>query len=364
MSFLAPRINILERVPHYLVINKPPLCYSQPPDTSPANKQLHLLGINPNDTVINQLQHSYPDLFESSSPKQVNILKPPFCSPKIIHRLDYPASGAMVLATSTQAAAHFSKNLKFGGSKGWIIQKYYAALVLGTPTSNRSKKTLIWTPDIEINKVTNDISNEPSSSSSSSSLSSSSRSSNVIKTGIISKQIEGKPAFTRFWIPPQPQPNLPYTLVLFSPLTGRKHQIRKHAAEVLNTPVLGDTKYLEEMERRKMITAASKLQNKKINNKNNNNNTTTHHNNNSNKINTDSQLQHPKLVDLAVKYPINGIALHSYMIQLQMGLKKSTIKAPFWRNTECWTPFLVNDNQYLPDYIYSSCISQNYNIPQ
>ena len=34
-----------------------------------------------------------------------------------------------------------------------------------------------------------------------------------------------------------------FSLVSFSPLTGRRHQIRVHAAEMLQTPVVGDFKY-------------------------------------------------------------------------------------------------------------------------
>ncbi|VVT48458.1 uncharacterized protein SAPINGB_P001789 [Magnusiomyces paraingens] len=299
---MPPRISILKQLPHYLVINKPPACYSQPPDTSPANKQLELHGISPNDTVLAHLRHDNRALFDESK------LTPPFCPPKLVHRLDYPVSGAMVLATSTQAAAHFAKNLKHGGSKGWVLQKYYAALVLGSPKTSSSflQKTITWTPDIITPEGT------------------------TIKTGIIAKYIDGKSAFTRFWIPPQPKtsPSLPYSLVLFSPLTGRKHQIRKHAAEVLHTPILGDSIYIESIDRKK-----SKLDS----------------------ITKNTPLT--PLADLSALYPVNGIALHSYMVHLETGLAKSSIQAPFFRNTEAWDPFLTKD-RLLPDSIYTSCVAE------
>lgn len=318
-----PRINILERLPHYLVVNKPPQCYSQPPDTSPANRKLALEGINPDDTVLSHLRHSYADLFDSA--KNPALLNPPFCAPKVVHRLDYPVSGAMVLATSTQAAAHFSKNLKLGGDKGWLLQKYYAALVLGAPKRNTFlQKAVTWTPDIVVPQDTAPQNQQQPL---------------TIATGIISKPIDGKPAFTRFWIPPQPPVALPYTLVLFSPLTGKKHQIRRHAAQVLRTPILGDSLYTAELD-----DALARAQAKKVQQ-------LTHRR----RLKLPADPARP-FADAAAPYPVNGIALHSYMVHLQMGLRKSSVKAPFFGNTEAWEPFLEHDgSRLLPEYIYKYC---------
>lgn len=42
-----------------------------------------------------------------------------------------------------------------------------------------------------------------------------------------------------------PRPRVPLCLVEFRPITGRTHQLRIHAAQALNTPILGDKRYAD-----------------------------------------------------------------------------------------------------------------------
>jgi 23S rRNA pseudouridine955/2504/2580 synthase len=50
-----------------------------------------------------------------------------------------------------------------------------------------------------------------------------------------------------------------YTLLELNPLTGRKHQLRVHCADVLKTPILGDKKYNSHPVHRELFLHASKL---------------------------------------------------------------------------------------------------------
>lgn len=402
---LESRISILKQLPHFLVVNKPPLCFSQPPDTSDAGRiQLQRQGAIANDTVLSQLEHSYPLFFDTE--KNPQLQKHPFCPPKLVHRLDHPVSGAMVLATSTSAAAKFAKNLKCGGDKGWPIQKYYAALVLGQPDKH-TQKFVEWTPPIKVtleefekkreteeiqNGEANDLNQNAQLESHTDTPNSATKSFEIL-TGIISKPVDGKPAFTRFWIPPQPSLGLvpyplaskftldkpamlpPYTLVLFSPLTGRKHQIRKHAAEVLRSPIVGDEEYIQDrvqmLEYMKSGKYDKDLENY-LGKKHRLKSKTKHELLSKPNAKAGASYKRafrdpeygivqsgkselaPTTIDFLVKYPVNGIALHSYMVNIQNGLKETQVRAPFWRNSEAWNSF-IDSQGFLPEYLYEKC---------
>ncbi len=100
-----PRIQILLESKHHLVINKPPLIYSQPPSYNTYTGH---------ESVIPTLIKQYPDL---------SNLFP-------VQRLDYGVSGAMVIAKSSQAAQKFAKNLAKGGNVGYILRKTVSHLLL------------------------------------------------------------------------------------------------------------------------------------------------------------------------------------------------------------------------------------------
>lgn len=188
-------IDIIYETSHFLVLNKPPNCYSQPP-TQP--------------TILELLEKSYPQLF-SGDP-----VNPPFCKPpKMVQRLDFPVTGAMLLAKSTQAAKLFSRNLRKKGSYGSPIQKRYIALISTTGYPD------FWT---NVSKHCKKVSS----------------------TGLIEGQINiplnDKEALTKFWIP-ESMKNDKNLLVGMEPCTGRKHQLRLHALNGLGAPIIGDVKY-------------------------------------------------------------------------------------------------------------------------
>ena len=57
----------------------------------------------------------------------------------------------------------------------------------------------------------------------------------------MSESIDGKDSITKFYL--KKTLNKDVHIVEFEPVTGRTHQIRLHAAELLGLPILGDRKY-------------------------------------------------------------------------------------------------------------------------
>lgn len=123
--------------------------------------------------------------------------------PRLVHRLDKETSGLLVLARHRLAAARFSTLLQDGQ-----VQKTYDALVALPPQATQSElKT--------------------------------SRSS-----GIIRSPINGLDACTRWFKNQEEQPPHENELWLrMQPVSGRKHQLRIHCAQVLHAPIVGDLKY-------------------------------------------------------------------------------------------------------------------------
>lgn len=116
--------------------------------------------------------------------------------PEPVHRLDYPTSGALLIAkTSTSLIA---LNTMF---KEKSIQKKYVAVTMGKQ----------------------------------------------IETGIIEKEIDNKPSKTTFRVVQKIESNKydSLNLVELIPATGRRHQLRKHMAS-LGNPIFGDLLYAEE----------------------------------------------------------------------------------------------------------------------
>lgn len=384
MSQPLARINLIKQLPHFIVANKPPLCFSQPPDTSnPGLEKLYRDGSAAGDTIISQLEHSYPQLFDKKS----ELLRDPFCPPKIVQRLDYPVSGAMVLATSKLAAAQLSKSLKRGGNYGWPVEKYYAALVLGSPNT-RIESYVKWGKPISVSRsdftkprICENMEDFGTMSTEGPKWDMDVRGIErpeeklEILTGLINKNVDGKPALTQFWIPPQPKLAVqpyplesketldnpatlpPYTLVIFAPITGRKHQIRIHASEVLRTPILGDEEYIED--RVQMLNYMKSGEYDRDMDKHGRSLLRTKHASKrgverdpeTGIILTGKSKLSPETVDYLLKYPVNGIALHSCMLRIKHGLKQTEARAPFFKNTEAWGSFIAEDD-LLPEYIY------------
>ncbi len=72
----------------------------------------------------------------------------------------------------------------------------------------------------------------------------------------VTDEDRGRSAITRY----NPINKIGYfTLLEMNPETGRKHQLRVHCAEVLNTPILGDTKYNKNIQHKNLFLHAKQL---------------------------------------------------------------------------------------------------------
>lgn len=127
--------------------------------------------------------------------------------PHLVHRLDKETSGILVVARTAQSAAYFSKLFKTKE-----IHKTYWALVDGLP---RPEKGKIEAPLIQ-KKVGGKVDKR------------------MVDEG-------GLPAISLYQVQDHLADKISW--LQMSPLTGRTHQLRIHAAEVLKTPILGDDRY-------------------------------------------------------------------------------------------------------------------------
>jgi RluA family pseudouridine synthase len=145
-----------------------------------------------------------PDGWERDAPYLVKILEEQYGKLWIVHRLDKSTSGVMVFART--AEAHRLLNIQF---EGHAVRKIYHAIVEGGPAWNEKTARHRLRADVghRHRTVVND------------------------KTG---KSAETGFRVIRRW----PE----YALLEASPVTGRPHQIRAHAA-ALGHPILGDALY-------------------------------------------------------------------------------------------------------------------------
>ena len=138
----------------------------------------------------------------------LDVLKPKNGErPRLVHRLDKDTSGVMLIARSRKAATWYTDVFQ---SKE--AQKLYWALVVGKPKLDEGIITLplIKTPGAKGDKV------------------------------IVDKE-EGKFARTAYRVLETAGQKISW--LAFQPVTGRTHQIRVHATEGLETPIVGDGKY-------------------------------------------------------------------------------------------------------------------------
>jgi len=120
-----------------------------------------------------------------------------------VHRLDRPTSGALLFALHTQAASHLSAALR-----GHDVAKHYLAVVRGWPPEQGTVERELK-PDR----------NKPAQASRS----------RFARVATVELPI----AVSRF-------PTARYALVLASPDTGRRHQLRRHLNGISH-PIVGDT---------------------------------------------------------------------------------------------------------------------------
>ncbi|KAJ9552026.1 hypothetical protein OSB04_016071 [Centaurea solstitialis] len=147
--------------------------------------------------------------------------------PRLVHRLDRDSSGILVLGRTQLSATVLhsvfrektigASNIDLKSEKRFLQRKYWA-LVLGSP---RRPQGLISVP---LGKVVMDDG----------------RSERITVVENVST-MSSQHAITEYRVLESSNHGL--TWLELSPLTGRKHQIRVHCAEVLGTPIVGDYKY-------------------------------------------------------------------------------------------------------------------------
>ncbi|KAK9457705.1 pseudouridine synthase [Dipodascopsis uninucleata] len=207
-------ITLVGGTRHYIVINKPPGIYSQP-NTSVNKWTSSLRSAGPSlrdsqDLLLN-IREKYPELFGKN-------IQAPFTEPKLVHRLDYAVSGAMILALSKQAAQSFGRYFRKGGSSGWLVKKSYIACVNTCDNSPIiSEKTRV--------KGLESCGNI-----------------GVISTPLTYEDGKQLECLTRYEVLHRDKRNNK-ALLRLELGTGRKHQLRRHCAEILLAPIVGDTRY-------------------------------------------------------------------------------------------------------------------------
>ncbi|KAH7659887.1 23S rRNA pseudouridine(955/2504/2580) synthase protein [Dioscorea alata] len=150
--------------------------------------------------------------------------------PRLVHRLDRDSSGVLVLGRTRistsilhsifreRTSGAVSHNLKI---RSRPLQRKYWALVIGTP---RDPNGLISAPLAKV--VLDDGKSERIT---------------IVNDANIEKFTSSNHALTEYRVIRTSIQG--YTWLELLPLTGRKHQLRVHCAEVLGTPIIGDYKY-------------------------------------------------------------------------------------------------------------------------
>ncbi|KAL5561304.1 hypothetical protein UlMin_031051, partial [Ulmus minor] len=148
-------------------------------------------------------------------------------APRLVHRLDRDCGGILVMGRTQTSATilHSIFREKTSGASNdrsdnakRVLQRRYLALVIGCP---RRPKGLISAP---LGKVV--VGNGKS---------------DRITVVDDSQTLSSQHAITKYEVIGSSSHG--FTWLQLSPLTGRKHQLRVHCAEVLGTPIVGDYKY-------------------------------------------------------------------------------------------------------------------------
>lgn len=106
-------LKVLKETDDYVVIKKPVRISIHPSPSEPIQK-----------TVVNALVHQFGTKALSENSEEVDGKKIP--RPGIVHRLDKPTSGVLLVAKNNVAHKHFTDNWE-------KVEKIYYAMVTGTP---------------------------------------------------------------------------------------------------------------------------------------------------------------------------------------------------------------------------------------
>ncbi|KAJ3024404.1 UNVERIFIED_CONTAM: hypothetical protein HDU68_008193 [Siphonaria sp. JEL0065] len=141
-------------------------------------------------------------------------------APRLVHRLDKDTTGCLVLARTKESAIKLS-NL-FGNEESGFLVKKYQAITCGSPAqvSGRITTGIVQTGTAPTEKLSviewHETDDLPENN-------------NAAKKATTEYSVQVKQKHV--------------SLVELTPTTGRKHQLRLHCAQVLETPILGDYKY-------------------------------------------------------------------------------------------------------------------------
>jgi tRNA pseudouridine65 synthase len=132
-----------------------------------------------------------------------------------VHRLDRPTSGALIFALSSSVARHLANEFSEGR-----VEKKYLAVVRGVP---KQEITVDYALKEELDRKSDaqaraDKAAQPAITH---------------FTRLASKE---------FNVAVDKYPTSRYSLVVAQPVTGRKHQIRRHLSHIKH-PIIGDVKY-------------------------------------------------------------------------------------------------------------------------
>ena len=184
----------------------------------------HLLAVNKPAGLLSQGDRSgEPSLVDVATHYlKVRYAKPGNVFVGLLHRLDRPASGVMLLAKTGKAALRLSEQFRAGA-----IAKVYWAIVAGSPSDDSGTWSDVLIKDSETNRSSIRMSDTP--------VGHSGKKSDARHSG----QAAGKEASVEFRVLERWKRCSKLEL---RPLTGRSHQLRVQLAS-RGLPILGDVKY-------------------------------------------------------------------------------------------------------------------------
>lgn len=177
---------------HLLVVNKPAGLLS--------------MGDETQDPTIVDLASDY---------LKVKYNKPGNVFVGVVHRLDRPVSGVLVLARTSKAASRLSDQFRRN-----VVQKTYTAIVEGRPTPSENTLTNFLIKDHRTNTVSVVDASAGGKES-------------ILSYQVVSGSSQGHPG---------PVASSGSSVVAVYPKTGRSHQIRVQLAHA-GHPIVGDTRY-------------------------------------------------------------------------------------------------------------------------